>query len=489
MLMRKTFLLYVLLSAAFIAVNVATLGNLEPWIDEVMLLDTAYNAAVHGSWSTTAWYRVVGEYPFSTYPPLYQMLAAAWIWLFGGSMVVVRSLNLFITFMLGLGCLRLMRRHALPLTPWAVAMFTVLLWGTCEMAWMYRNGRSDMLCALLTVGAVLAIDRHLTARSRLTPWAVMVMSALVVCSGVQAAVYLFVFWLFLLAVMKGRRREMLRLLVPLAGGLAAGLLLTMLFMLAHGRLVAFVSSLVQYSATLSAIAIAVLPWVGEAFSFDATPYLQKLQDLGATSGLGDRLAPIVTFRSFVILAAVALIAYVVSLRKVLGDSGFLALLFAVGVPFVMMLAGRFPDYYRWMAFLPLLMALTSIAVRRRWWAAVFGILAAVLAVQGIRSMQPAQQWSYARMRSFVGRQHFAVTDAVVCPFSVFYEMKALCDTCYFVGIFPLEFVGHVDYVIQPEDDPRISDYLRQLRADSTVVLTAIDRCEHPSLTLYAVHYD
>lgn len=489
MLMRKTFLLYALLSAAFIAVNVATLGNLEPWIDEVMLLDTAYNAAVHGSWSTTAWYRVVGEYPFSTYPPLYQMLAAAWIWLFGGSMVVVRSLNLLIVFMLGLGCLRLMRRHALPLTPGAVAMFTVLLWGTGEMAWMYRCGRPDMLCALLTVGAVTAIDRHLTARSTFTPWAVMVMSALVVCSGVQAAVCLCVLWLFLFVVMKGRRREMLRLLVHLVAGIAAGLFLTMLFMLAHGRLIAFVSSLVQYSATLSSIAIALLPWAGEAFCFDATPYLQKLQELSVSTDLGDRLASVVSFRSFIVLAAVALIAYVVSLRKALGDSGFLALLFAVGVPFVMMLAGRFPDYYRWMAFVPLLMALTSIAVRRRWWAAVFGVLATVLAIQGIRSLQPAQQWSYARMRSFIGRQHFAETDAVVCPFSVFYEMKARCATCYFVGIFPPEFVGHVDYVIQPENVPRISDYVRQLRADSTVVLTAVDRCEHPSLTLYAVDYD
>ncbi len=58
---------YVLLSVAFIIVNVITLRNLPPWIDEVMLLDTPYNMAVHGAWSTTAWYRVAGQYPFSTF--------------------------------------------------------------------------------------------------------------------------------------------------------------------------------------------------------------------------------------------------------------------------------------------------------------------------------------------------------------------------------------------------------------------------------------
>ena len=54
-------------------VNLITLRHLAPWVDEVMMLDTAYNAAFHGSWETTAWYRVVGQYPFSTYPPLYQL--------------------------------------------------------------------------------------------------------------------------------------------------------------------------------------------------------------------------------------------------------------------------------------------------------------------------------------------------------------------------------------------------------------------------------
>ena len=117
---------YVLLSLAFMIVNLITLRHLAPWVDEVMMLDTAYNAAFHGSWETTAWYRVVGQYPFSTYPPLYQMIAAVWMWLFGGSLVVVRSLNLLIAFMLGGACLRFMKRHGVELTFWMTILYSLL---------------------------------------------------------------------------------------------------------------------------------------------------------------------------------------------------------------------------------------------------------------------------------------------------------------------------------------------------------------------------
>ena len=40
---------YLLVSLAFVAVNLLTLQNLLPWIDEVMILDTAYQAAFQGS--------------------------------------------------------------------------------------------------------------------------------------------------------------------------------------------------------------------------------------------------------------------------------------------------------------------------------------------------------------------------------------------------------------------------------------------------------
>ncbi len=493
---------YVLLSLAFIVVNIATLGNLAPWTDEVMFLDTSYNMAVHGSWETTAWYRTAGQYPFSTYPPLYQLLATAWIWLFGGSLVVVRSLNLLITFVLGGACLQLMRHRqqassthscrtiGLPLTPCTVALFTLLLWGTSEMAWMYRNGRPDMLCALLFVFAVKAIDSHLTDRSTTTRIATIATSALLVCSGFQAAAYLLSLWLFLFIVMKGRRKEALRLLVLLLTGLLLGVLFVAIFMLAHGRLMAFACSILPYSATLSALAVKVLPWAGDVLGIDATPYTQKLLALSTHTTFTERLASIVDYRSFLLLAAIALAAYASNFRDRLIKSAFLSLLFALYVPVVMTLAGRFPIYYRWMAFLPLLFAVTMIAARQRLWRIVFSMAAVAMTVVGIRSVLPNEHWNYANLQSFVRRQHFRRTDAVVCPFSVFYAMKPVCGTCYFAGIFPTEFIGHVDYIIEAhngdECDQSITDYVGKLRADSTLIVTAIDSCENPAFTLYHV---
>lgn len=485
---------YVLLSLAFIIVNVITLSNLVPWIDEVMFLDTSYNAAFHGSWETTAWYRIVGQHPFSVYPPLYQILVTVWMWLFGSSLVIVRSLNLLLTFVLGGVCLRLMKRHELQLTPWTTVLFTVLLWGTSEMAWTYRNGRPDMLCALMFVFTIQAIDNYLSAKSLASRIVILITSALLLCSGVQAAVYLSALWFFYFILMKGRRMEAIRLFILLNTGIFLGLLSVSLFMLAHGRFIAFASSIIQYSATLSGIALVVLPWADEMLCFNLAPYTQKLQELTTESSLGERIVSITEYRSFLILTITALVAYIICwshcLRQLRNDKGFLALLCALYVPVIMNLAGRFTNYYRWMAFLPLMVAIIYLAARHRLCRAIFSVIAVLLTLFGIWSMMPDKRWNYENLQSFVQWQHFKSSDTVVCPFSTFYEMKPVCDTCYFAGIFPTEYIGHVDYIIESPDgdifDQRITDYIDKLKADTTIMLTVINHCNYPSLTLYHV---
>ena len=492
--MINKYFIYYLLSLAFITVNLITLSNLFPWIDEVMMLDTSYNAAFHGAWETTAWYRVAGQYPFSTYPPLYQMLAAGWMWLFGGSLVVVRSLNLLITFLLGRVCLQLMKRQGLQLTFWPAVLFTFLLWGTSEMAWMYRNGRPDMLCALLVASTVLVMDGYLTSKTRSARIAVVIATAVLLCSGIQAAVYLCALWLFLFIVRRQRRRELIRLFVLMLTGFSLGTLLVASFMTAHGRLVAFVSSIVQYSATLSDLALAVLPWTGDTFGFDAAPYMQKLLLLTTKMSLGDRLLSMAEYRSFLFLSALTLTAYVDHFRNNLmmlfSDKGFLLLILAFYTPIVMVLAGRFPAYYRWMAFMPLLGSTTFMAARNRWWCAVLCVAALVMSVSGIKSMLPDGQRNYGHLHSFVQRQRFKSSDVIVCPFSMFYEIKPVCDTCYFAGVFPTEYIHHADYIVEAPHgdsfDKPITDYVGQIKTDTTLTLVAIDHCEYPSLTLYQV---
>ena len=77
----------------------------------------------------------------------------------------------------------------------------------------------------------------------------------------------------------------------------------------------------------------------------------------------------------------------------------------------------------------------------------------------------------------------------MCPFALFYELKPLCDTCYFVGVFPKEYVKHADYVIESvtgDDNKQITDFLDHLKTDTTVTVTAVDSCESPSLRLYKI---
>jgi len=492
--MSKCTYTYALLSLAFVMANVFTLSNLTPWIDEVMMLDTPYNAAFHGSWSTTAWYRVAGQYPFSTYPPLYQVMAAAWMRIFGGSLVTVRSMNLLLMILLGGVCLRLMKRIGISLTPWTTALFACLLWGTSEMAWMYRNGRPDMLNALLVALTLLSVEYDLMSKTMVSRIAVVFAAALLMCSGIQAAVYLCALWMFFFMVGGERRKECLRLLVTLLSGLSLGMICVALFMMIHGRWLAFVTSIVQYSATLSGFALTVLPWVGDSLGVDVAPYTQKLLLLTTKTGLGQRLLSMTEFHSFLVLSAMTLIAYIsyfhTDLRVLRYDRGFLCLLLAFFAPVMLVVAGRFTTYYRWMAYLPLLFSIVSIAARCQLWQNIFCVAAVVLSLLGIKSMASDEHCNYENLCSFVQRQHFRLADVVVCPFSVFYEMKPVCDTCLFVGVFPTEFIHRVDYVIEASDgdefDEPISNYVNKLKTDSTVVLTAIDHCEHPSLTLYQV---
>lgn len=485
------FYTYTILSSVFITINLITLCNLTPWIDEVMFIDTSYNMAVHGSWQTTAWYRVTGQHPFSTYPPLYQISVTIWIWLFGSDIVTVRSMNLLITLILGVIYMQLMKRRGLQLTTTTAALFTLLLWGTSEMAWMYRNGRPDMMCALITSLTLLSIDHYLTRKSLKNKTAVILSSAMLFCSGVQAAVYLCAIWMFLFIIMRKNHRGVMHLLFLILAGYSLGLFSVAIFMQANDRLTGFICSFIQYSTTLSNIIIVALPRISDTLGISTTTYVQKLQELTTGSNIFEQLKPITEYHSFIILSFITAVFYATSLHHKKQNyiaTESLLFIFALFIPIIMTLAGRFTFYYRWMAFLPLVGAIMFISTKHRLWRTVFCLVAMSLTLHGAKTLLPNKHYDYDNLRTFIKRQHFKPSDTVVCPFSTFYEIKQFCDTCYFIGIFPTEYVGHVDYIIEADKsedyNTPITDYVNTMKAKNALTIT--DHCDNPSLTVYQV---
>ena len=84
-----------------LAVTLLTLGfnlltfDLFPtvWSDDVSFSEPAFNFALHGTYTTTVWQ----FQPPNTFPvvncPLYPMVLAGWLWIFGADLFAVRLLN------------------------------------------------------------------------------------------------------------------------------------------------------------------------------------------------------------------------------------------------------------------------------------------------------------------------------------------------------------------------------------------------------------
>ena len=149
---KNPFLWFIFISVLFVVVNILTFDWKLAWNDETELTDTPANYVEFGQWISKAFSDYGGKAPFSIYVPLHQMFLALWMKIFGFSMISARSFNLLLTFSAGWGLLAFVRR-LLNRYPNAISViiFSLLFWGCFEFAYIYRNGRGDMLGVLLCV--------------------------------------------------------------------------------------------------------------------------------------------------------------------------------------------------------------------------------------------------------------------------------------------------------------------------------------------------
>lgn len=387
----------------FVALNLAT-GSLSPtvWMDEVMYADPAVNFVRDGRFVSTAWYQQTGDAFWAGNVPLHEVLLIPWISAFGVSPLAVRSIN-YVLAALGAALLWwAAARQQAPATPAGrLALVALALLGN-GIAFSYRSGRPDM--AGFALLAALFLAATVTAAERRRP-ALLLIGALLPVAGLHYLAYL--------CLVAGASRLFLRtsvidLAMPLAGA-ACGLAGLAVLYASQGVAGDFVASVTHHMAGGAELGQRLLGVFG-AYGADKS-YLALLPVILVALWLG--WPGMESHRRPLAAAAIAV---------------------ALAVPGVLHVLGKFPIYYGWMAYLPLVFACVLLAEGQggRGVFAAVGLLVLATGLPprlGLAALERANR-DYAPVEAFVARQ-LGPADVAYVSFAAYYPAKRSAGRVYF----------------------------------------------------------
>lgn len=449
---------YFCLSFLMMGLAMSHLTNVVPWVDEVMFTDTAMHYVNGKGWTTNAWYSVAKQEPFLLYPPLYSMIIVLWMSVFRTTLIACRSMNLIFTLLIGLGILRICKQLGTRLSIKQIGILIVLLWCNEDMIYMYSNGRPDLLGAAVLV--LIVSEMICIIRNNKKGWIIVILLVLLLMSGIQAVVCLYILLLWAYLILKEYRKSIKRISALTAFGTFIGFLLVCTFMACHGHLIAFVANMFSYSNTLMNLAMITLPVVGDYLGIDISLFLEKIANNTTDVPFYSRIMTIYTHPAYVALIGVIFILFLSDYKKMKSSSLYvmmkLLFVFILSIPLLMNLAGRFPDYYYWMAYLPVFLFVVILVgfkeSRRNY--LIIGLVLLFISAKGLACS--IQQNNYSMIEAFISRCTMLKNKCVVAPFPVFYEMERLGCSAYYLGVYPSRYVPKdIEYVILP---PKNSDH-------------------------------
>lgn len=311
-----------------------------PWGDEVQFADPGINLALDGRFSSGAWpYQRLDEF-FLGNAPLYSLLIAAWVSVFGVSAIAVRSLNPILLIGVALLLWVALKRSGMMPSP-AGRLISLLLiaisYGVTFDVW---NARYDVL-GMLAVSALLAAATISPSPQRSI--ALILLSVVLVTAGFHLGV-LTVFVVTLIFLFY--RSVFREIVVPVAAGLALGIVLVALPAVLLG-------SLKEWALITLGSQHSIVGQVGQAVVLGDSLLSRKIAAL---------LHVHVVDPSLVLLLLAATLLGFLSWRRgeLTGPNGrFIAFLLVCGwsIPVVIGVIGKFPVYYAWMAIFPTALAL------------------------------------------------------------------------------------------------------------------------------------
>lgn len=394
----------------FLALNLAT-GSRSPtvWTDEVAYADPAINLVESGAFTSTAWEVQRSSEHWAGNVPLYPLLLAGWIELFGMSITAVRSLN-YVLVLAGTGLLWLTARRIDAMDrPVIRLLFVAVLLAGYGISDAYRSGRPDMIGFVL-VGAGGFAGTLSSAGARHT--LALLVGLLLPLSGLQFLPY-------------------------------AALLCGLAFLWAPGQI--FPLSLAAGGgAILGGGGLASYYWYRGVW----TDFLQSVtRHTAAGQSIDAKLLDLPSLLS-------ADPSYTLLLLGALGLCGARArrqgrwpslsrpavsypLTVAVVSPIVLFVVGKYPTYYSWMGYAPLVFGICAAASTVSWSRseALSGV-GLLLLVGGIglpaRIGVSVLQWdsrSYAPVEQVVDR-HITTRDTVFSSYQGYYAAKERAGAVY-----------------------------------------------------------
>lgn len=404
-----------LLAAALVVSCLTIERSPTVWIDEVAYSDPGINLAMGNGFKSSAWYSGPKDELWVGNTPLYPLLLAGWVRVFGFDIVPVRLLN-FALFALAAGAAWVaVNRLKLFVAPSAkLWLFALLLFGFGP-TYIYRNGRPD--CLLLLLFALMLLGVSL--QSRWLKYGLCALAGfLVPFAGLGGLPYLAMCG-FLYLILSGRRGFPEFVVVGVSSAL--GLVALWATYTSLGMWEGFRASTSSHSTFVSLF-------------HGSGSVMAKLQDL-LKNFTGDISLIALAFGVW----GAQLLARAIAAQRPPRVVSILSV-FILAVPVVMMLVGTFPVYYAWMMYVPAAFAWIFwydrlLTEKGAWNARTAVICVAMIAILGglpLRTVLAIRQWeerSYEPVRKLA---HATIKpgDAVYCNPQAYYAAKPLAQVAF-----------------------------------------------------------
>lgn len=284
--------------------------------DEIGTADTAISCARDGIWRSYVW-----EY---SYQPLHFALKYIWVKIFGFSHLAVCSMDTVLAAVAELYVLSIAVRRRWIFTCGGCLLLTVLFWCGWRLSYMFTMGRIDFLVMISTAALV---DSLLESHHRNCAWRLVWTSFFVALSAVYTAPLMLMLAVFM-SVDSKRRMSVKATGCSVVSGYLMAVVVTFVFYLYHGYLLRYLYTFVVFNQNLS--------------GSEASPF-------GFCARLWSAYFRIDPWATCVMLLAVGMSCLRRRLTKWHG--------FVLAIPFLMVLSGRYMEYYSWVFYLPAVVCL------------------------------------------------------------------------------------------------------------------------------------